>query len=256
MIVNQNLFQTNCQSQKTEHSNAIPSSCACRSLQKGKMSLEKFEYLVSYYRGIDILSPSSPEKWKKLSKISGQFAKHLVDDFFGDILSDYYTNMPKHIKKIINNNGSFERDGDCYKLILLNKNEKLVGAMMLRTEIASVDICALRVSESHAKQYIATIMLACAVKIAQENNRSTINLCSTDEGVIPYLRFGFVHYRTSPSDWKKLPQKRREKLAFKESELLLHIDLQQTKVAMNEQLYRALIDNPYSLVSNELNEKD
>lgn len=231
--------------------------CPCRALQKGKMSLEQFEKIVSHYRDIEVFSPGSPDKWEKFAETAHAIGNYLANDFFNSLIiegdSESKTLL---IQNIIANKGTFEEGNKSYKLILfLNKERAITGAALLHSKIhknnAPLKIDALKVHNNFQRQYIATIMLACIVKVAQEVDRAEVGLLTNDEGIPPYLRFGFAPLYIKPSKWKKKSQDARLELALENSALLLRLDRQETKVAMNEQLYRALIDNPYSLVGKE-----
>ncbi len=235
---------------QTFNSSAIP--CVCRTLQKGKMSLEQFEKIVSHYRDIEIFSPGSPNRWEKFSETANAIGDYLVNNFFGNLIIESEAESKTILmQKIIVNKGTYQEANKSYKLILLvNKEHVITGAALLNSKSnkknAPLKIVALKVHNIFQKQYMATIMLACVVKVAQEEDRAEVGLLSNDEGKSSYLRFGFIPYFIKPSKWKKKSQDARLELALENSALLLRPDRQETKVAMNEQLYRALIDYPYS----------
>ena len=235
------------------------SPCACSALQKGKMSLEQFENLISHYRDIEVISPNSPNKWGKFTKNSQEIADFIVNSFFVGLLEicPFYDDQDE-MENLLNNNGTLQLGNKVYKLILLCKkdadeNELPIGGILLQSKVkkdgmrnAALRIVALRVVQEHQKKYLSTLMLAYAVKVAHQENRSEIKLDSSEEGVIPYLRFGFGHYNIAASDWKKLTQEMREEMAIQNPLLCLVLDLQESKVAMKEQLYRALF--PHFLI--------
>ncbi len=224
--------------------------CPCQALQNGKVSIEQFENLISFHRDFTCISPYELKKWEDITKQSSSFADFLVNNFFQGLLEIcVFDDNPEEMQNLIENKGALQSGNKSFKLIMLQNKESTlpIGAMLLQTkhkkqgpQNSSLRIVALRIDNLYLKKYIATILMSYAVKVAHNENRDFVKLDSSDEAIIPYLRFGFAHCDTDPSDWKKMSQKDREEFALRKPFLSLNINLPETKVAMNEQFYRAI----------------
>lgn len=242
---------TQCKVKKTSIllSSILPIPSTSSALEKGTLSLKEFTDLILQCRGVEIRPPISSE-----SSVEDYLMHELLS---GTISSETRDNRPDYIDKLLKNKGVARIQGDEYRLYHLRhisqKDLTPCGAIILRfkkatdEKQASIEIESLGIRKDFQRKNFSTLLLAYAVKIAQEHDISLIELTSSNEGKVPYIRFGFAPTAMTLEEWQKISEKVRheEPESIASYDFVLRPDLPEVKEIMKDQLFRALRDNSH-----------
>jgi len=241
-------------------SNILPIPSISSALEKGTLSCRDFTQLILQCRGVEIRPPISSE-----SSLENYLMYELL---FQALSSQTLANRPDYIDKLLKNKGVARIQGDEYRLYHLRhisqKDLTPCGAMILRfkkatdQKQASIEIESLAIRKDYQYRNFSTLLLAFAVKIAQEHDITLIELTSSEEGKVPYIRFGFAPTAMSLEEWQKISEKihNEEPESIASYDFVLRFELPEVKEIMKDQLFRALHDNSHAFYKDHEIERE
>lgn len=223
-------------------SGIMPQPCANRAFDKKKMSKEELSQLFSFYRGVEVRPP------------------HTYESSLIDFLPDYRNTIIEVPAPFLNESftaqcilqkGIIESCGIEYRLVVMHhisqKDVNPCGLLIAayKTDCPKDQRClyidTVSVRREYQQKNFSTLLLSYTVKLAQELGITQLSLVATTKGLIPYFQFGFRDSSIEESEWKKLSLE--ERIQNYHGHLVLDLNSQEAKKSMNEQLFRALIDN-------------
>lgn len=221
--------------------------CPSKAFCKEKVSTLEFAQLVRDYRGITIRQPHSKET---------SIAPFLIGPFSHQYLSFGFETR-QGMEKLIKNQGVLKIAGHVHMLFIAHhESQKDIypcGAILVTVPKVQSEgendqgllVTFLSVREDFQGKYFCTLLMSYAVKLAQERNLNSVRLYTSIEGIYPYVQFGFASEEASLENWKKQSLEGRVRFIKSELEnkkLILRFNRSDVRVAMREQLFRALID--------------